>query len=361
MISEKQILHTLSRVNDPDLKKDLVSLNMIRNVVIKGNEISFTVMLTTPACPMKEKIKNDCLQALHEDFGNNYTYHITMDAEVTTNRDRENILPDVKNIIAVASGKGGVGKSTVSVNLALGLARTGAKVGLLDADIYGPSIPMMLNIKNEKPLMTVVNGKNYMLPVPQYGIYSLSIGYLIDERQAVVWRGPMVSSALRQFISDCWWGELDYLIIDLPPGTGDVHLTLVQLLPLTGVLVVTTPQDVALADARKALTMFTLEQVKVPVLGVVENMAWFTPQELPQNKYYIFGKGGGEKLAAEYHTKVIAQIPLVQSIREGGDQGIPAVINTDSITQQAFDQLAENVAQAVAIRNATFGAPVSAS
>jgi ATP-binding protein involved in chromosome partitioning len=199
-----------------------------------------------------------------------------------------------------------------------------------------------------------------MLPIQQYGIYSLSIGYLINEEQAVVWRGPMVSSALRQFISDCWWGELDYLIIDLPPGTGDVHLTLVQLVPLTGVVVVTTPQNVALADARKALSMFNLDQVKVPVLGIVENMAWFTPEELPENKYYIFGKGGGEKLAAEYNTSVIAQIPLVQSIREGGDQGIPAVINNDTLTQEAFDRLAENVAQAVAIRNATFEKPITA-
>ncbi len=354
MIKEKEILHTLSRVQDPDIKKDLVTLNMIRHVQVNGNIISFTVMLTTPACPLKEKIKNDCLQALQEDYQDRYQYQITMDAEVTTNRDRENILPHVKNIIAVASGKGGVGKSTVSVNLALALSRAGAKVGLLDADIYGPSIPIMLNIKNEKPLMTVVNGKNYMLPVQQYGVYALSIGFLVDEKQAVIWRGPMVSSALRQFISDCWWGELDYLIIDLPPGTGDVHLTLVQTLPLTGVLVVTTPQDVALADARKALTMFTLDQVKVPVLGVIENMAWFSPQELPENKYFIFGKGGGEKLASEYNTSLVAQIPLVQSIREGGDTGIPAVISQDEITKEAFDQLAKHVAQAVAIRNATF-------
>jgi ATP-binding protein involved in chromosome partitioning len=354
MITEKEILHTLSRVTDPDIKKDLVTLNMIRNVHINGNTVSFTVMLTTPACPLKEKIKSDCLQALQEDYQDQYRYQITMDAEVTSNRNRENILPHVKNVIAVASGKGGVGKSTVAVNLALGLARKGAKVGLLDADIYGPSIPIMLNIKNEKPLMTVVNGKNYMLPVPQYGIYALSIGFLVDEKQAVVWRGPMVSSALKQFISDCWWGELDYLIIDLPPGTGDVHLTLVQTLPLTGVVVVTTPQEVALADARKALTMFTLDQVKVPVLGVVENMAWFTPEELPENKYFIFGKGGGAKLASEYNCSLLAQIPLVQSIREGGDSGVPAVISKHEITQEAFDQLAEQVAQAIAIRNATF-------
>ena len=354
MITETQILSTLSRVQDPDLKKDLVTLNMIRKILIKDRIVAFTVMLTTPACPLKEKIKNDCLSELIKDYGSAFTFEITMDAEVTSNRDRENILPEVKNIIAVASGKGGVGKSTISVNLALGLARAGAKVGLLDADIYGPSVPIMLNIKNEKPLMTVVNGKNYMLPIQQYGIYSLSIGYLIDEKQAVVWRGPMVSSALRQFISDCWWGELDYLIIDLPPGTGDIHLTLLQLLPLTGVVVVTTPQDVALADARKALSMFTLDQVKVPVLGVVENMAWFTPAELPNNRYYIFGRGGGEKLANEYHTALLAQIPLVQGIREGGDLGLPAVISNDGVTKQAFDQLAEQVAQAVAVRNATF-------
>ncbi len=360
MKSKSDILQTLSRVQDPDFKKDLVSLNMIRDLEVSEGIISFTVMLTTPACPLKEKIKNDCIQAISEDYGNDIDLQIKMDAEVTTNRERKNLLPDVKNIIAVASGKGGVGKSTVAVNLALGLARAGAKVGLLDADIYGPSIPLMLNIKNEKPLMTVVNGKNYMLPVQQYGIYSLSIGFLIDEKQAVVWRGPMVSSALKQFISDCWWGALDYLIIDLPPGTGDIHLTLVQTLPLTGVVVVTTPQDVALTDARKALTMFNLDQVKVPILGVVENMAWFTPEELPHHKYFLFGKGGGQKLASEFNCNVLAQIPLVQSIREGGDEGIPAVISTDNITQKAFDNLAEQVARAIAITNATFTEPITA-
>jgi len=357
---ETRVLQALSRVDDPDLKRDLVSLGMVSNAAVDGNLVSVKVTLTTPACPLREKIKTDCLNALVDEFGDGYEFNITMDAQVTSTREKENVLPGVKNVIAVASGKGGVGKSTVAVNLALALKACGSKVGILDADIYGPSIPIMLNIKDTKPEMTKIDGKAFMLPIEQYGLKALSIGMLIDEKQPVVWRGPMASSALRQFITDCHWGELDYLIVDLPPGTGDIHLTLVGTAPITGAVIVTTPQDVALADAKKAIGMFTMPQVNVPILGVVENMAYFTPAELPNNKYFIFGKGGGERLAEEFDTNLLGQVPLVQSIREGGDQGVPAMLDDDQLITKAFDEIASNVARAVAVRNANFAQPVTA-
>jgi ATP-binding protein involved in chromosome partitioning len=252
----------------------------------------------------------------------------------------------------VASGKGGVGKSTVSVNLALGLAKEGASVGLLDADIYGPSIPIMLGMRDERPKMTEINGKGMIVPIERYGIKAMSIGLLIDEKQAVIWRGPMASSALKQFISDVYWGELDYLIIDLPPGTGDVHLTMVQTVPVTGVVIVSTPQAVAAADARKAIVMFRQQQINVPILGIVENMAYFTPQELPDNKYYLFGQGGARRMADQFELPFLGEIPLVQSIREGGDKGIPAVLDDEPTVSAAFTELAQTIARNVAMRNA---------
>lgn len=350
--SNDDILKALSTVEDPDLKQDLVSLGMISNITIDENKISFIVTLTTPACPLKELIKKNCIDAIHALVSHQAEVNIVMDAKVTTLRDRDNILPGVKNIIAVASGKGGVGKSTVAVNLALGLAQKGSKVGIIDADIYGPSIPIMLNIKGQRPQVREENGKHLMQPIETYGIKALSIGLLIDEEQAVVWRGPMVSSALRQFMTDAEWGPLDYLVIDLPPGTGDIQLTLVQLVPLTGVIIVTTPQDVALADARKAMGMFSITPINVPILGVVENMAYFTPAELPENKYYIFGKGGGHKLSHQYNVPFLGEVPIVQSIREGGDAGTPAVLQSGSIVGNTFSDLADQVARQVAIRNA---------
>ena len=350
--TEEQILKALSTVEDPDLKQDLVSLGMISNVSTDGNKISFTVTLTTPACPLKELIKKNCTDAIHLLVSAEAEVNITMDAKVTTLRDRDNILPGVKNIIAVASGKGGVGKSTVAVNLALGLARKGSKVGIIDADIYGPSIPIMLNIKGQRPGIKEVDGKHWMLPIETYGIKALSIGLMVDEEQAVVWRGPMVSSALRQFMTDAEWGELDYLVIDLPPGTGDIHLTLVQLVPLTGAIIVTTPQDVALADARKAMGMFSISPINVPILGIVENMAYFTPAELPENKYHIFGQGGGTRLAEQFNVPFLGEVPIVQSIREGGDSGVPAVLNPNSVVGNIFSELSNQVARQVAIRNA---------
>jgi len=263
------------------------------------------------------------------------------------------LLTGVKNIIAIASGKGGVGKSTVTTNLAVALAQSGAKVGLIDADIFGPSIPVMFNCEREQPEVKVINGKNIIVPLEQYGVKLISIGFLTPPESAVVWRGPMASSALKQFITDADWGELDYLLIDLPPGTSDIHLTLVQTVPVTGAVIVTTPQKVALADAMKGLSMFKQPQINVPVLGVVENMAYFTPEELPDNKYFIFGKDGGKTLADKFDVPLLGQIPLVQSIRESGDSGLPAVLK-EGITATAFRDLAENLARQVAIRNATF-------
>jgi ATP-binding protein involved in chromosome partitioning len=278
---------------------------------------------------------------------------VNFTANVVSNRkDNQATLPNVKNIIAVGSGKGGVGKSTVSVNLALALAKDGAKVGLMDADIYGPSIPIMLGIKGERPLMKEVDGKGMIVPIDVMGIKAMSIGLLIDDRQAVVWRGPMASSALKQFVTDVLWGELDYLIIDLPPGTGDIHLTMVQTIPVTGAVIVTTPQEVALADAKKAIMMFDGPQIKVPILGVVENMAYFTPAELPDNKYYIFGQDGGKRLAEMFEVPFLGQLPITMSIREGGDMGTPALLNGDEISKNAIDKVAQQVARQISIRNA---------
>jgi ATP-binding protein involved in chromosome partitioning len=276
---------------------------------------------------------------------------IKMSSEVTSIRNNAPLLPQVKNIIAIASGKGGVGKSTVTANLAVALAQSGAKVGLIDADIFGPSIPTMFNCENERPGITQKNGKNLIIPIQQYGVKLISIGFLSSPEEAVVWRGPMASSALRQFIGDTEWGELDYLLIDLPPGTSDIHLTLVQSVPVTGAVIVTTPQKVALADAKKGLAMFRQPQINVPVLGVVENMAYFSPLELPDHKYFIFGKEGGIKLAEQFQVPFLGQIPLVQNIRESGDSGYPSVLK-DDLSAQAFTILAQNLARQVAIRNA---------
>lgn len=354
-ISEKDILKALSTVDDPDLKKDLVTLNMIKDVKIEGETIFFTVVLTTPACPLKELIKKNCTDAIHNLVGANLTVEMKMTAEVTSGRNAQGpLLPHVKNIIAIASGKGGVGKSTVASNLAVALAQSGARVGLIDADISGPSIPTMFGIENEQPMMTQIEGKEWIVPITKYGVDVISIGLLIPPDKAVVWRGPMASSALRQFFGDVYWGELDYLLIDMPPGTGDIHLTLVQTVPVTGAIIVTTPQKVSIADAQKGLSGYQQQQINVPVLGVIENMAYFTPEELPENKYYIFGKGGGRKLAEKNGVEFLGEIPLVQSVREGGDDGIPVVMNNEIISE-SFEKLAESVARQVAIRNANSG------
>jgi ATP-binding protein involved in chromosome partitioning len=349
--SQSDIIKALSKVEDPDLKRDLVSLNMIKDLKTSPEKVSFTVVLTTPACPLKEKIRQDCENAVRAVIGPAVTLEILMSSSVTSLRDNAQLLPGVKNIIAIASGKGGVGKSTVTSNLAVSLAKAGAKVGLIDADIYGPSIPTMFNCEFEQPLVKQINGKNVIIPIEQYGVKLISIGFLAPPDSAVVWRGPMASSALKQFFSDTDWGDLDYLLIDLPPGTSDIHLTLVQTVPVTGAVIVTTPQKVALADANKGLMMFKQPQINVPILGIIENMAYFTPEELPDNKYYIFGKDGGKNLSEKHGVPLLGQVPLVQGIRESGDSGLPAALK-DGPTALAFQELAETLARKVAIRNA---------
>ncbi|GAB4410502.1 MAG: Mrp/NBP35 family ATP-binding protein [Microscillaceae bacterium] len=353
-ITREAVLSALGTVEEPDLKQDLVSLNMVQNLAIEGHKVRFTIVLTTPACPLKELIRQRCEEALQRDLGSGIVIEIDMTAQVTSLRSNAPLLPEVKNIIAIASGKGGVGKSTVAANLALALAQSGAKVGLIDADISGPSIPVMFGVEEEKPLVEEINGRNLILPVERFGIKLISMGFLSPAESAVPWRGPMASKALQQFIGDTAWGELDYLLIDLPPGTSDIHLTLVQTVPVTGAVIVTTPQKVALADALKGVAMFRMPQINVPILGIVENMAYFTPEELPQNKYYIFGKDGGKNFARNNVLPFLGEIPLVQSIREAGDAGIPAVASANPQTQEAFKALAEALARQVALRNAHF-------
>ena len=350
-ITKKALLKTLSNVEDPDLKQDLVTLGMIQNIKIEANRVSFDVVLTTPACPLKELIRKDCEKALLENFGKNFAFSINMTSKVTTISDRGPLLPQVKNIIAVASGKGGVGKSTTTANLAVSLTKTGAKVGIIDADIFGPSIPTMFNCENEQPSIKFENKRNMIIPIEQYGIQLMSIGFLTPSEDAVVWRGPMASSALKQFINDTKWHDLDYLLIDLPPGTSDIHLTLVQTIPVTGVIIITTPQKVALKDAQKSLSMFKQPQINVPILGIVENMAFFTLKELPNNKYFIFGEQGGTKFSKKNNVPLLGQIPIVQSIRESGDIGYPVVM-TEGITSKAYKELGAALARQVAIRNA---------
>ncbi len=350
-MTEQDILKALGNVQDPDLNKDLVSLGMIKNIKIDGKKVSFSVELTTPACPLKEKIKSDCLNEVSK-VAPDLEIDIDMTSNVTSTRTRSFTLPKVKNIIAIASGKGGVGKSTVTANLAVALSKSGASVGVIDADIFGPSIPTMFNCEHIHPEVLKDGDKNLIVPIEQYGVKLVSIGFLTPSDNAIIWRGPMASSALKQFISDVQWGELDYLLIDLPPGTSDIHLTLVQSVPVTGAIVVSTPQKVAIADAKKGLAMFKQPQINVPVLGVIENMSFFTPEELPDNKYYLFGQDGAKELAEKEEVPFLGEVPIVQSIRESGDSGYPAVMK-DGITEEAFTGVAQAVARQVAIRNAT--------
>ena len=352
-MTEEAILKALSNVQEPDLGKDLVTLNMVKDVQINGNDVSFTIVLTTPACPMKDMMRTASENAVKLLVNKEANVQVNFTANTTSTR-KENlqILSGVKNIIAVVSGKGGVGKSTVSANIALALAEGGASVGLMDADIYGPSVPIMFGVRGARPLMKDIDGKGYIVPLEKYGIKLMSIGLLVDEKNAVVWRGPMASSAIKQFVTEVDWGPLDYLIIDMPPGTGDIHLTLMQTVPVTGVVIVTTPQAVALADAKKGIAMFGQAQINVPIIGLAENMAYFTPTELPDNKYYLFGKEGGKKLAEEYDLAFLGQIPLVQSIREGGDEGVPAMVGTDQISKEAFRNITAQAVRNIAIRNA---------
>lgn len=350
------VVKALAKVLDPNTGQDLITANMVTGLEVQGNNVQFTLELPSLKNEYKQKLNFACQEALLAVYPD-ANVHIHMSGRDGVSPEGEakapvSPLPHVKNIIAVASGKGGVGKSTVATNLALGLKALGASVGLIDADLYGPSIPTMLGLQGQRPKIKEIHGQNKIVPLEAHGIHTLSIGFIIEPGQAVVLRGPRLGAVLKQFIQDTIWPPLDYLIIDLPPGTGDVQLTLVQTVPLTGALMVTTPQEVAFADAIKAMNMFLLPNINVPILGVVENMSWFTPAELPDNKYYIFGKGSGAQLAKESKSKLLGQIPIVQSIREAGDAGRPAVLNEkDPVTQEAFLSMAKNVVRQVALRN----------
>ncbi len=351
-ISPQQVLDALKNVEDPDLKKDLVTLNMIKDLQITGLDVSFTLELTTPACPMKDMLKNACLNAIKHFVSDQAVVSINVTSRVTQSV-ASNSLDNIKNIILVSSGKGGVGKSTVASNLAVVLARDGAKVGLIDADIYGPSVPTMFDLVDAKPSAEeTADGKTKILPIEKYGIKLLSLGFFADPGQPVPWRGPMASNAIKQLFNDAKWGELDYLIVDLPPGTGDIHITITQSFPIAGAVVVTTPQQVALADTHKGLAMFRMPGINIPVLGVIENMSYFTPAELPDNKYYIFGNGGGRKLAADFDVPFLGEIPIIQSIAEAGDQGKPVALNQQPLLEEIFGDIASKIAQQVSISNA---------
>lgn len=352
-ITVESVINALKYVDDPDFKKDIVTLGMVKDVAVDGKNVSFTVVLTTPACPMKDMIHNACVNAIIHYVDKEAVVKVNMTANVTSTRDKDTgTLSKVKNIIAVASGKGGVGKSTIASNLAVALVKQGAKVGLVDADIYGPSQTIMFDVQNEMPGKSEYEGKPKMAPVVSHGVKLNSVGFLAGPDQVIALRGPMASKALSQLFLDTNWGELDYLIVDLPPGTGDIQITLCSQIPLTGAVVVCTPQPVAVADARKGIALFNLPQLNVPVLGLVENMAWFTPEELPENKYFIFGKDGVKNLAEEMQLPLLGQIPIVQSIREAGDAGRPAILQETTPQALAFREMAQNVAQQVAILNA---------
>lgn len=350
----KLILDALSKVRYPGTGKDIVSSGMVDdNIRIEGMKVSFSLIFEKPTDPFIKSLVKSAEAAI-------LTY-VSKDVEIVGNievksvqaprPEVEKLLPQVKNIIAISSGKGGVGKSTVSANLAVSLAKLGYKVGLLDADIFGPSMPKMFQVEDARPFLEKIEGRDLIIPIEKYGIKLLSIGFFVNPDQATLWRGGMASNALKQLIADANWGELDYFLIDLPPGTSDIHLTIVQTLALTGAIVVSTPQAVALADARKGINMFTNDKVNVPILGLVENMAWFTPAELPENKYFIFGKEGAKNLSEEMNIPLLGQIPIVQSICEGGDSGVPVALNEDTITGQAFLALADNVVRQVKKRN----------
>jgi len=350
MITKEQVLHALSFVEDPDFKKDLVTLNMIKDIEITPNKISFSVVLTTPACPMKDHLEHACRNAIAHFVDKDIAVSINMTSQVRTTSSQP--LNNIKHIIVVASGKGGVGKSTVAANLALALHMKGAKTGLLDADIYGPSLPIMFGLEGAKPKASKMeDGKTKIEPIEKFGIKLLSIGFFTDPNQPIPWRGPMVSAAIKQLFNDADWGDLDYLVVDLPPGTGDVHITVAQGYPVSGAVIVTTPQNVALADAQKGIGMFLMDAINIPLLGVIENMAYFTPAELPENKYYIFGKDGGKRLAERFNTPFLGEIPLIKSISDAGDNGYPIVIDEDELIAKEFLAIAEKVAQQLSLQH----------
>jgi len=339
-INRDNILTVLGGILEPDLKKDIVSLNFVQDIQFTDQTINLEVTVSNPALHARKRMQEALDFNLKRVFGQDITVNsVVKGASSEVQSAHRKILPEVKNIVAIASGKGGVGKSTVTANLAGGLAKMGYKVGIVDADIYGPSIPTMFDVVSERPTMIEVDGIPKITPVVSYGISILSIGFFTEADNAVVWRGPMAAKALTQMFTDAHWGELDYLLIDLPPGTGDIHLSLVQTVPLDGVVVISTPQEVALADARRGVNMFRMDSINVPIIGIVENMSWFTPAELPDNKYYLFGRDGAKNLAEGMQVPFLGHIPLVQSVREAGDAGRPAVFQENSVTGKAFDEL----------------------
>ena len=348
----KLILDALATVRYPGTGKNLVEAEMVAdNLRIDGMSVSFSLIFEKPTDPFMKSMVKAAETAIHTYVSPDVQVTVATESKQAARPEVGKLLPQVKNIIGISSGKGGVGESTVSANLAVALAKLGYKVGLLDADIFGPSMPKMFQVEDARPYAERIDGRDLIIPVEKYGVKLLSIGFFVDPDQATLWRGGMASNALKQLIGDASWGELDYFLIDLPPGTSDIHLTVVQTLAMTGAIVVSTPQAVALADARKGINMFTNDKVNVPILGLVENMAWFTPAELPENKYYIFGKEGAKKLAEEMNVPLLGQIPIVQSICEGGDNGTPVVLDGDSVTGRAFLSLAASVVRQVDRRN----------
>ncbi|WP_396139630.1 P-loop NTPase [Flavobacterium sp.] len=353
-LDRKEILSALETITIAGEGKNMVESGAVKNVLIFGNEVTVDLLIATPAMHIKKRAEDDIKKLIHEKFSPDAVVKVNIKVETPTQNPNEikgKAIPGISNIIAVASGKGGVGKSTVTANLAVTLAKMGFKVGVLDADIYGPSMPIMFDVENEKPISVEVDGKSKMKPVESYEIKILSIGFFTAPSQAVIWRGPMASKALNQMIFDADWGQLDFMLIDLPPGTGDIHLSIMQSLPITGAVVVSTPQAVALADAKKGVSMFLSDSINVPVLGIIENMAYFTPEELPNNKYYIFGKEGAKNLAEDLQVPFLGEVPLVQSIREAGDYGRPAALQTASVIERVFEEITRNVVQETVNRN----------
>lgn len=351
-LDRKEILKALESISIAGEGKNMVESGAVKNVMTFGDEVVIDLVLTTPAMHIKKRAEDDIRKLIHEQFSPDATVKVNIKVEAPEkNEIKGQPIPGINSIIAVASGKGGVGKSTTTANLAVTLAKMGFKVGVLDADIYGPSMPIMFDVETEKPISVEVEGKSKMKPIESYEIKLLSIGFFTSPSQAVIWRGPMAAKALNQMIFDAAWGELDFMLIDLPPGTGDIHLSIMQSLPITGAVVVSTPQQVALADARKGVAMFQSESINVPVLGIIENMAYFTPEELPNNKYYIFGKEGAKNLASDLQVPFLGEVPLVQSIREAGDFGRPAALQTASPLEKVYEEIARNVVREVVNRN----------
>lgn len=355
-LDKKDILKALELITVPGEGRNMVESGAIKNIQIFGDEVEVDIVIANPSLQARKKTEVEILKIIHKEVYEKAKIKINIKVDAPAAKPKANEIkgkpiPGIRNIIAVASGKGGVGKSTVTANLAVTLAKMGFKVGLLDADIYGPSMPIMFDVAQEKPLAVNINGKSKMKPVESYGVKLLSIGFFTNRDQAVIWRGPMASKALNQMIFDAHWGEIDFMLLDLPPGTGDIHLSIMQAMPVTGAVVVSTPQEVALADARKGVAMFQQDSINVPVLGIIENMAYFTPAELPNNKYYIFGKEGAKNLAEDLKVPFLGEIPLVQSIREAGDIGRPAALQTATETERAFEEITKNVVQEVVRRN----------